>query len=207
MPASGNISTITYQDPAIISSPTDCSQIPFYHSEIDYIQDMSEEDVRFCEEDFSSPLNQRSPLTTIQSDHLNNYIEISKASDIKTIGKENKVRISRNVAREVRQNSSSVGNFGWGLAKRLYSLEELLPCNYRGIGKEALSPRRKQCIEEAVRDNYGNREENFKQVRTAIDAGIRDRKKRVPAPSTASRLPLILPQGFDYNMLLKNSQP
>ena len=109
-----------------------------------------------------------------------------------TVGKESKVRVAKHVVQEIRQ--------------RLYSTEELLQCNYRGVGKQALSPRRKRCIEEAVRDNYGNNQEILRGVRKSIDAGIRDKKKRVPAPSTTSHPPFILPQGFDYNMLLKSLQ-
>ena len=116
------------------------------------------------------------------------------------------MRVAKHVMQEIRQGSTSVRNIGWGLAKRLYSTEELLQCYCRGVGKLALSPRRKRFIEEAIRDNYDNSQEILRGVRKSIDAGIGDKKKRVPAPSTTSHPPFILPQRFDYNIFLKNLQ-
>ena len=176
-------------------------------------------DIDFLDEDYGQNSNfpdrftsptfsaQRIPLSTIQYEHLQNYIEISSSDEIKTVPKGNMVRINRNVVRDVQKNSSSVGNFGWGLAKQIFKTEEMLNCNYRGVqGKNALSPRRKRAIEEAVGETYGATETNFIQVRKSIDSGIRDKRKKQPVRSSNVTGPFLLPQGMDYKILLQGLQ-
>ena len=75
----------------------------------------------------------------------------------------------------------SVGNFGWALAQNLYSVEEMTERNYNGNGqKGALPPRRRQTLEEVVIENYG--EGHMKQVRTAINTGIKGINYKIRNP-------------------------
>ena len=104
--------------------------------------------------------------------HISNLWEILEKNDWLHTGPETKLRVGRDFIWKYCTSVKSVGNFGWALAQNLYSVEEMTERNYNGNGqKSALSPRRRHAIEEAVIENYG--EGHMKQVRTAINTGIR----------------------------------
>ena len=72
---------------------------------------LSERPVRFLGTEYTPTVHQRSPFTTINHDHLNNYFEIKKYTDLHTLSKESMVRVAKHV-QEIQQGSVSVGNIG-----------------------------------------------------------------------------------------------
>ena len=142
-------------------------------------EEASVEPVPSCESNDTQTNGQNSadciPLSTISSNTVSNYIEISSPADMNLVKKGSKIRISRDLARSTKMCASNVGNFGWQLAQKVYSIEERIGRNYAGRGKPAWSPRRKLAIEDTVRENYGNNPEFIRQVRKACDNGMRSK--------------------------------
>ena len=180
----------------------------------------------------AEPMNShcRPPLTTVDLQQLysscdspviaNNVWEIIEKKDWSHTGPDTKLRIGREFVRKYCSKVKSVGNFGWALVQNLYSPEELEGRNFNGIGnKDALSPRRKRAIEEAVTENYGTDPNNLKHVRTAINTGIRGirYKERNPVPSEPSskrrlilssgQLQTLLPAAASYRIVHSTTGP
>lgn len=150
----------------------------------------------------------RFPLRTISTDPLGNYIEIRESRDMVNIPSNVNVRIQRDVVRETRILASNLGNFAWLLAKRMYSEQERAGKNYGGRGKPALSPRRKEAIEEAVKEQYGPDAHNLKKIRVAIDSGMRGQKLRSKSSVLGSETqsPVLMPQSVDLGKILQTMQ-
>ena len=116
-------------------------------------------------------------FSAVPYDSISNYVEIDSHEEMKSVRKGSKIRISRQLARTTRSKAISAGNFGWQLAQKIYSLEERFgKKNYAGRGKPRWSPRRKEALEEAVKENYGPDPEYLKQVWKACDSGMRNIK-------------------------------
>ena len=91
----------------------------------------------------------------------------------------NKVRIDREYAKSMKSFSLFVGSFGWTIARGLFEDSELEGKNFYGThGKLPFSPRRKEAIEDAVRDLYGPDDTQMKAAAGAINSGLRGVKHR-----------------------------
>ena len=140
-------------------------------------------------------------LQAIKYDGISNYIEIQSHEDMKSV-KSSKVRISRQLARSTKEKASNAGNFGWQIAQKIYSIDERIGRNYAGRGKPGWSPRRKEALEEAVKENYGPEKCHVEQMRKACDSGMRNIK--IPKkPTIQQSSAMILPENTDLNQLLQ----
>lgn len=119
----------------------------------------------------------RQPLSLLSHGQLNrgqNYAEIRSFEDMKNVGSSCKVRIAREHMRSKKASSAHAGSFAWNLTQDVYTANELEGRNFNGnYGKQGLSPRRKEAIEEAIHDMYGPDQKHIKAASKAINSGIR----------------------------------
>lgn len=130
----------------------------------------------------------RQPLSLISHGQLNrgqNYAEIRSVEDMKNIGSSCKVRIAREHMRSKKASSAHVGSFAWHLTQDVFTANELEGRNFNGnYGKQGLSPRRKEAIEEAIHDMYGSDEKHIRAASKAINSGIRGKVFRASNKNT-----------------------